>query len=240
MSINPLSYSPWSSHLVGYMFVSILILLTRCVSLGVLLRTFFSSGIRNDLRKISSQISHHVNHFDREVQQAERGRSLKADETTHEMLKGMRGGTPSANKEPKFPVRSVNIEENKSFVGRTAELDEMYKCLVQTHQDARPKSCVLHGIGGVGKTQTALRFLYQYDKRFDAILWVSADPEKETEIQRTFCNIGVQLGLFGDGEEITDSQINGVFQWLCTTGKIKFSRASIPGENVRMVEHVTR
>ncbi|KAK1750149.1 hypothetical protein QBC47DRAFT_310415, partial [Echria macrotheca] len=121
--------------------------------------------------------------------------------------------------QPKFPVRSVNIAENKSFVGRADELREMFKLLIEDHQEARPVSCVLHGIGGVGKTQTALKFLYQFDKEFDAIFWVSADPEKETETQRTFGNIGVQLKLFDDKEDITEAEINQVTQWFNTTDK---------------------
>ena len=125
-----------------------------------------------------------------------------------------------AKAEPKFPVRSVNIEENKSFTGREADLAKMHKYLIQDHVESRPVSCGLHGIGGVGKTQTALKFLYKYGDDFDAIFWVSADPEKGTEIQRTFGGIGVSLKLFDEDIEIGDQQINQVTQWLITAGKL--------------------
>ena len=77
---------------------------------------------------------------------------------------------------------------------------------------------MLHGFGGVGKSETALQFTYRYRLHFDAVFWVSADPAKETEILRTFGAIGRKLLLF-DREEVDRAQVEIILNWLQTTGK---------------------
>lgn len=118
----------------------------------------------------------------------------------------------------RFSVISVPIAENTDFIGRQKELDALREKLVLDHKLAGVVSCALHGIAGVGKTQTALRFLYSNLTEFDAIFWVSADPEQKSEIDRTFCNIGLKLKLF-KGDETDDAQIEAVYTWLQTTGQ---------------------
>ena len=43
------------------------------------------------------------------------------------------------------------------------------------------RTAVLHGLGGVGKTQTALRFAWERMKDFAAVMWVSADTKEKLE-----------------------------------------------------------
>ncbi|XMA10379.1 hypothetical protein WAI453_003170 [Rhynchosporium graminicola] len=38
-----------------------------------------------------------------------------------------------------------------------------------------PSSCVLHGIGGVGKTQVALQYLYRPEDDYEYIFWVNSE-----------------------------------------------------------------
>ncbi len=45
-------------------------------------------------------------------------------------------------------------------------------------------SRVIRISGEEDRTPTDLAFLYESQKEYDAILWFSADPEKETEILR--------------------------------------------------------
>ena len=93
----------------------------------------------------------------------------------------------------------------------------MHKLLRQSHIEDRPFSCAITGIGGVGKTETALKFTYKYRASFDAVFWVSADPEHETETLRTFRNIGRRLGLF-DSDVLLDPQVEVVLDWLHNEG----------------------
>ncbi|PVH81584.1 hypothetical protein DL98DRAFT_623568 [Cadophora sp. DSE1049] len=42
-------------------------------------------------------------------------------------------------------------------------------------EEKMPSSCVLHGIGGVGKTQVALQYLYRHEKDYEYIFWVNSE-----------------------------------------------------------------
>jgi hypothetical protein len=77
---------------------------------------------------------------------------------------------------PKPPsLFSVSYPPNPQFVGRTEILE-----LIHTHldPDAKPgftASFALHGLGGVGKTQIAIRYAYLHQKDFDIIYWLRAN-----------------------------------------------------------------
>ncbi|KAF4119669.1 TPR protein [Geosmithia morbida] len=45
----------------------------------------------------------------------------------------------------------------------------------------RLRICVLHGLPGIGKTNTAIEFAYRYRKHFTHIFWVSSDTEDKFE-----------------------------------------------------------
>ena len=86
----------------------------------------------------------------------------------------------------KFPLHSINMLENPGFIGRESQLYTLSKLLIDEHNASKPVACVLHGNPGVGMSQTALKFVYQYKANFDAIIWVNADPEEPAETLRTF------------------------------------------------------
>lgn len=128
--------------------------------------------------------------------------------------------TSSQNAYPgpeKFPLHSINIAANPDFVGRRSQLKSLYRLLVEDHNEARPVACVLYGNPGVGKTQTALKFVYDYMTEFNAVFWVSADADQDMETLRTFGNIGRRLGLIKN-EDLHESQVEVVLNWLQTAG----------------------
>ncbi|KAK0702055.1 P-loop containing nucleoside triphosphate hydrolase protein [Lasiosphaeria miniovina] len=66
---------------------------------------------------------------------------------------------------------------NRRFVIRQDLLDQIVACLQPGSDDVSSKSLALHGIGGVGKTQTALQYACTAREKqwYDAILWISAE-----------------------------------------------------------------
>lgn len=191
----------------------------------MLVRSLLSSSLRQKLKKLKEKLKEDVSRFDRAVESAERSRSLQADDRILQsqnqlMAIAQQPIVPPLENAPqiRFPIHSVNIAENLDFTGREDELDKLYKLLVESHTEAKPISCGIHGIGGIGKTETALQFTYKYTKKFDAVFWVSADPEQGTETLRTFGNIGRQLGLFNSGD-LNDPQVDVVLDWLENEGK---------------------
>ena len=155
-----------------------------------LMRGLVSSSLPQNLKRMKATIEDDVASFEKAVDRAERKRSKKADDQDQ----ASRATTNSTS--PTFPIHCVNIGESHDFCGRGNELNDLYQALMESHSDAAPVSCVIHGIGGVGKTQTALKFTYKYKSDFEAVFWVSADPEKKTEILRTFGAIGRRLRVF--------------------------------------------
>ena len=163
---------------------------------------------------MKAKIANDVTSFEKGVERAERYRFRNADDQ-HRVSHATKILTPS-----NFPIHSVNMGENHDFIGREKELGNLHDTLVRSHVTATPVSCVIHGIGGVGKTQFALKFLYKYRSDFRAVFWISADPEKETEILRTFGAIGRKLRLF-DSEDIDQTKVEIIVDWLETTGTFK-------------------
>ena len=160
---------------------------------------------------MKAKIAKDVTSFEKGVERAERYRSRNAD-GQNRVMHATNILTPS-----NFPIHSVNMGENHDFIGREKELSNLHDTLVESHSIAKPVSCVIHGIGGVGKTQFALKFTYKYRSDFQAVFWISADPEKETEILRTFGAIGRKLRLF-DSEDIDQTKVETIVDWLETTG----------------------
>ena len=169
---------------------------------------------------MKSKIAKDVTSFEKAVERAERYRSRNADDQTR--VSNVTKSLTSSN----FPIHSVNMGENHDFIGREKELGNLHDTLVESHTAATPVSCVIHGIGGVGKTQFALKFVYRYKPDFQAVFWISADPEKETEILRTFGAIGRKLRLF-DSEDIDQTKVEIIVNWLETTGTSQSSHTFI-------------
>lgn len=79
------------------------------------------------------------------------------------------GGTPSC-------LQVIPYPPNGRFFGRTDVLDAIDAALGINDSSRSPqKAAVLHGIGGVGKTQIALQYMYSRASAFPILLWVSAD-----------------------------------------------------------------
>jgi ATP/maltotriose-dependent transcriptional regulator MalT len=60
------------------------------------------------------------------------------------------------------------------FVSREKELSKMHELL----QDHSSRSCVvLHGLGGIGKTQLAITYARRHKEKYTAIFWLNANDE---------------------------------------------------------------
>ncbi|GAA0464114.1 hypothetical protein Ade02nite_31000 [Paractinoplanes deccanensis] len=101
------------------------------------------------------------------------------------------------------PARAVQLprisggipERNRSFTGRDLILDEMRRRL----NSGATFPIVLHGLGGTGKTQVAVEYLYRHamaDR--EAIWWVPA--EDPMVARASLAALGERLGLPATGE----------------------------------------
>jgi tetratricopeptide (TPR) repeat protein len=94
--------------------------------------------------------------------------------------------------EPRFPWPEVwNVPpRNANFTDRSAELG----CLHTWFAD-HPAVAVhaLRGMGGVGKTQTAIEYAHRYAADYDLVWWV--DAEQSTAIEEQLTSLADELGL---------------------------------------------
>ncbi|KAJ5313205.1 uncharacterized protein N7443_000089 [Penicillium atrosanguineum] len=70
------------------------------------------------------------------------------------------------------PLDLTTVPVIENFVGRQDELDSLWQYLRPTSSPSR-KVAILHGLGGMGKTQLAIRFARDHKDDFTAIFWLS-------------------------------------------------------------------
>ncbi|MES0488970.1 MAG: tetratricopeptide repeat protein [Leptospirales bacterium] len=103
-----------------------------------------------------------------------------------EVLKNI-GPTALAQPQPKSVHHNLPWEKNPWFTGRAKELAAIQTQLVQTQKAA------IYGIGGVGKTQTAVQYGYNHLDDYNHIFWVRA--QNENDILDGYGQIATILGL---------------------------------------------
>lgn len=75
-------------------------------------------------------------------------------------------------------ISNIPFRKNLYFTGRTEELARMYTAFTTTKNSSPSQPLVISGLGGIGKTQTALEYAYRYQEAYDFIFWVKADTSE--------------------------------------------------------------
>ncbi|MBU1627360.1 tetratricopeptide repeat protein, partial [bacterium] len=98
-------------------------------------------------------------------------------------------------KEMKVPkattIWKVPFHRNINFIGREETLTRLRNKLTT----GEPASNILsmHGLGGIGKTQIALEYIYRHAKDYSLIWWINA--EEPASLASDFASLAVPLGL---------------------------------------------
>lgn len=107
---------------------------------------------------------------------------------------------------------NVPYQRNLYFTGREVILQHLQQALVSGENRDSGRMRVISGLGGIGKTQTALEFAYRYTDEYDAVLWVRASS-RET-LNADFASLAKTLQL-PDKEKLNQFQaIEAVKNWL--------------------------
>src|SRR5215472_15714534 len=70
---------------------------------------------------------------------------------------------------------NVPYQRNPFFTGREDELSQLHHALHIENAVALSHPQGISGLGGIGKTQTALEYAYRYRAEYNAIFWVRAN-----------------------------------------------------------------
>ncbi|KAF3937483.1 hypothetical protein ABW19_dt0200645 [Dactylella cylindrospora] len=115
----------------------------------------------------------------------------------------------------KLPYKFLHSNfKNDRFYGRTVELAEIAECLKDSDRNLR--SISLYGLGGSGKSQLALEYVYQSFDEYDIILWLYADTVSKLDNQ--FGKIARDLG-FSDEDGKLDQDRAALKHWLAHVDK---------------------
>ncbi|NEQ48649.1 MAG: tetratricopeptide repeat protein, partial [Leptolyngbya sp. SIO3F4] len=107
----------------------------------------------------------------------------------------------------------VPYPRNPYFTGRQTALKQLHQQL-HSETTAAITQVAISGLGGIGKTQTAVEYAYRYhydEQVYDTVLWVKA--ETEAALATDFANITRQLAL-PVAQCPQEEQIPAVRAWL--------------------------
>lgn len=119
----------------------------------------------------------------------------------------------------------VNITDVENFVAREAELAEMHARL---SSDGSRRTVVLHGLGGIGKTQLSVTYAKRHKESYSAIFWLNI--KDEDTLKQSFTRIARQVSREhpsaclsnGNTNENLDEIVNIVKEWLSLPGNTRW------------------
>ena len=116
-----------------------------------------------------------------------------------------------------LPCYFIPFGVDEQFHGRLDTLERIQQGL--RHEDGALKVNVLWGMGGVGKTKTALQYVNKFRQNYDAIFWISAD--NSIKLTQDFLEVSKRLQLSPNVENAQDAvaAMSKVKTWLSTTSK---------------------
>ena len=85
----------------------------------------------------------------------------------------------------------VLYDKNEQFIGRVDLLRKLEDVLGEVVPMRYNDRVALYGMGGVGKTQTAIAYVYANRERYDRIYWVST--ASEASLLSNFLDVGQKV-----------------------------------------------
>ncbi|GCE17584.1 hypothetical protein KDK_13840 [Dictyobacter kobayashii] len=142
------------------------------------------------------------------------------DEAFVDVVEGIRRVLRDLQADPAFkaasdtPARVVvdNIPyaRNPLFTGREEVLGRLYEALHQEKTAALTQA--ISGLGGIGKTQTALEYAYRYRDEYTHIFWITADALQTVRLGLAGVSLLLKLPLGQEQEQAVI--IEAVKRWM--------------------------
>lgn len=143
------------------------------------------------------------------------------------IILGVQEGRAKPSDAPKFPsekclkgklrfpgalpnIWNIPFNRNPNFTGRKEALEQLHNSLKSGNHTALTRSII--GLGGVGKTQLAVEYAYQFAAEYDLVWWIRSDDM--VTILADFSSLGDILNL--NSEESTEKtpKLQMVKRWL--------------------------
>lgn len=111
-----------------------------------------------------------------------------------------------------IPLWNVPYKRNPFFTGREDILNHLHRALYAENVVALSHPQGISGLGGIGKTQTALEYAYRYAANYKAVLWVRADSLRA--LISSFVELARVLELPERDEQDQRIIVAAVLRWL--------------------------
>ena len=86
------------------------------------------------------------------------------------------------------PFSLSTVSETQQFVAREDELRDIHEAL---SGDGSRRTVVLHGLGGIGKTQLAVAYAKRHKDNYSAIFWLNI--KDEDSLKQSFAKVAKQI-----------------------------------------------
>jgi len=141
----------------------------------------------------------------------------RAKPTTAPMFPG--SNAPRATTAPRFPgtlppIWTVPFRRNPFFTGRETLLSQLYDHLHEQQATALTQAQAISGLGGIGKTQTAVEYAYRYQHEYQMVLWATAATR--LSLLSDFVKFTGLLGLSEHAVQEQEQLVAVVMHWLHT------------------------
>lgn len=84
-----------------------------------------------------------------------------------------------------FTLRGVPVSDN--FIERPLDSAYLEQCLLPREEHRQRRIFVLHGLGGIGKTQLAVYFARRYHTHFSSVFWLDGTSENRLQLSLASC-----------------------------------------------------
>ena len=107
---------------------------------------------------------------------------------------------------------NVPFRRNPFFTGREEVLRRLHSALEEEKVAAVAQTQAISGLGGIGKTQTAVEYAYRHQARYQAVFWAKADSREL--LTADYMNLATLLNLPEKDEQDQNRVVAGVKRWL--------------------------
>ena len=76
------------------------------------------------------------------------------------------------------PIWTVPYQQNPFFIGRDQVLEHLHTAFAGSKETISIRPQAISGLGGIGKTQIAIEYVYRYHEEYQAALWIQADSRE--------------------------------------------------------------
>jgi ATP/maltotriose-dependent transcriptional regulator MalT len=135
-----------------------------------------------------------------------------------------------------------DVSEIEHFVAREQELAEMHKTL---SGDGSRRTIVLHGLGGIGKTQLTVAYAKRHKDNYSAVFWLNI--KDEDSLKQSFAKVAKQVlrehplasRLSSvDVRENLDEVIDAVKAWLSLPNNTRWLMIYDNYDNLKLLGNV--